>query len=228
MVAAGSGRRMGDVDKATLPLLGRAVIDWVLDAFVQVDRIGPIVIVAGIHNRDALRQVLAAREGEGGYPIVEGGDCRARSVANGVAALPEVELIVVHDVARPLVTAEVIGRGLDVAERHGTAIAMVPVSDTIKQVDAEGKIVRTIDRASLRAAQTPQIFRRDWLRRAYERFEPSGSELETMTDEAMLLERAGFSVATFPGISENIKLTVPADIRLAETLLAWRLEASAR
>lgn len=227
-MAAGSGLRMGQVDKATLPLLGRPVIDWVLDAFHQVPRIESTVVVVGGHNNQALRKILDDRPAGSKFLVVEGGDCRARSVANGIAALTGVDLVVIHDVARPLVTAGMIEFGLGMAEQRGAAIAVAPVSDTIKQVDAAGDIVGTIDRGSLRAAQTPQIFRADWLRRAYELFASSGGELDTLTDEAMLMERAGFRVATFLGSADNIKLTTPADLRLAETLLARRLEEAVR
>jgi len=225
LVAAGSGQRMGNVDKATLPLLGRPALDWVLDAFIQVARVGPIVVVAGDHNREAVRRIVNARDEARDVLIVEGASFRAGSVANGVAALPDVDLVVIHDVARPLVTPDLIERGLDEAERSGAVIAAISISDTIKQIDDRGNIVRTIERASLRAAQTPQVFQLDRLRRAYTRF---GSELTTMTDEAMLLERAGFAVATYPGAPENIKLTIAADLPLAESLLRRREEPATR
>ncbi|MCS7051467.1 MAG: 2-C-methyl-D-erythritol 4-phosphate cytidylyltransferase, partial [Thermomicrobium sp.] len=116
-------------------------------------------------------------------------------------------------------TPELVRRAVDTAHRHGAAVAAVPVVDTIKQVSADGRIITTPDRSTLVAAQTPQVFRLDWLQEAYRR---TAGRLAGVTDEATLLERAGFPVYVFPGDPTNIKLTTPLDLLVVECLLARR------
>jgi 2-C-methyl-D-erythritol 4-phosphate cytidylyltransferase len=132
--------------------------------------------------------------------------------------------VLIHDAARPLVTPELVRRAIAAALRHGTAVAAIPVTDTIKQVASDGRVVTTPERSTLVAAQTPQVFRLDWLREAYRR---AGAQWVTATDEAMLLERAGFPVFVFPGDPENLKLTTPLDVAIAELILERRMRGNA-
>ena len=127
----------------------------------------------------------------------------------------------VHDGARPCITAQLAEAGLARARETGAAVPVIPLSDTIKRLDMQGSIVETPPRQELWAVQTPQVFRRDLLRRAYE------SSLEGATDDASLVERMGHAVGTFPGSPENIKVTTQFDLLLAEAILSVRARAAA-
>ena len=127
----------------------------------------------------------------------------------------------VHDGARPCITAQLAEAGLARARETGAAVPVIPLSDTIKRLDMQGSIVETPPRQELWAVQTPQVFRRDLLRRAYE------SSLEGATDDASLVERMGHAVGTFPGSPENIKVTTQFDLLLAEAILSARARAAA-
>jgi 2-C-methyl-D-erythritol 4-phosphate cytidylyltransferase len=211
---------MATVDKALAPLAGRLVIDWVLDAFEQLEEISEIILVVGEQNGAELRRIVSAR-GAGKIRTCQGGASRQDSVAAGVTYLSaSADLVVIHDAARPLVTHGLIRNGIAVAREHGSAIAAIPVVDTIKQVDSIGHVTATPRRKDLYAAQTPQVFRRDWLMTAYQ---SAQSRLVAVTDEASLLEIAGLPVFIYPGTPENLKLTTPTDLLIAETLLSHRL-----
>jgi 2-C-methyl-D-erythritol 4-phosphate cytidylyltransferase len=153
--------------------------------------------------------------------IVEGGEHRQNSVANAleaVAADPE-DIVLVHDAVRPLVTPEIIAEVIAAADKHGAAIAGLPAVDTVKQVDrtADGALIKaTIPRAGVVMAQTPQGFRYDILKKA---FDGAAADGFVGTDEASLIERAGLPVAVVMGSPRNIKITTPADMELAEFYL---------
>ena len=220
VVAAGSSRRMGLRDKTVELLRGKLVVAWVLSALAAVPAIEQIVVVTGAGNEGAVASAIGGCPFRGRVATCPGGATRAASVAAGVAALDEqVDLVLVHDAARPLVTTAMCVDGIHRAEVCGAAVAAVPVSDTIKRVDAAHRVIETLPRDELYAVQTPQVFRREWLEAAY-RACPDG--FTWATDEAALLERAGFTVEVFPGSSENLKLTTPTDLLVAEALLARR------
>jgi 2-C-methyl-D-erythritol 4-phosphate cytidylyltransferase len=155
------------------------------------------------------------------FQIVEGGEHRQDSVANAlvhIAADPE-DIVLVHDAVRPLVTPEIIGHVIEAAHRHGAAIAGVPAIDTVKQVErtADGAIIKTtIPRAGIVMAQTPQGFRYSILKKA---FDDAAKDGFLGTDEASLIERAGLPVEVVMGSPQNIKITTPVDLDLAEFYL---------
>jgi 2-C-methyl-D-erythritol 4-phosphate cytidylyltransferase len=218
VVAAGQSRRMG-YDKTMATLAGRFVILRVLDALNLVDDVAHIVIATSPETTSTLRQALDRESFRMTVELCPGGESRAESVRNGVAALPaSVDLVLIHDAARPLVIPALLERGIVEARACGAAIAAVPVTDTIKQVGDDLVVEQTLDRTCLFAAQTPQVFRRDWLAAAYRRLDAS-IDLGSFTDEASLLEWAGYPVRIFPGSTDNIKLTTPFDITLAEAIL---------
>jgi 2-C-methyl-D-erythritol 4-phosphate cytidylyltransferase len=149
--------------------------------------------------------------------IVEGGRERFESVANALAQLkPEAEFVAVHDAVRPCLTAEQIDTIFSKAEKFGAAIFATPVADTLKQVDAQGRITGTVSRQGLWQAQTPQIFRKEWIVEAYAR--RSGLK-EPITDDAQLVESAGHPVHVVEGPSTNIKITAKSDLSLADAIL---------
>jgi 2-C-methyl-D-erythritol 4-phosphate cytidylyltransferase len=150
--------------------------------------------------------------------VVAGGERRRDSVAAGLAALDDCEWIVVHDGARPFVTADLVVRGLANARETGAAIAALPTRDTIKRVDGLD-VVETLSRAELWAVQTPQIFRRDLLAAAL------ASTTADVTDEATLVERIGGAVRVFEGSAANFKITTPDDMEIARAMLHARAAA---
>jgi 2-C-methyl-D-erythritol 4-phosphate cytidylyltransferase len=219
LLCAGRGERLGlGVDKALAPLAGRPLFAWSLETLERSGPIHGIVIVGAVRRlMDALAACgLAARKI---VAWVEGGRERQESVARGLAALPEdCTLVAVHDAARALVTGDLIGRVVADALQHGAAIAAVPVSDTLKQ-GSLGVIERTVPRAGLWCAQTPQAFRRDWLAAAH------AGGIRGATDDAALIEALGHPVRLVEGDALNLKITTPRDLELAE---AWITRSSAR
>ena len=226
IVAAGSGRRMaGDdglpIDKVFLPLMGRPLLTHTIAAFQECPAVAEIVLVLGEHNLEKGRY-LAEREGWSKLShICLGGERRPDSVKAGLERLSGCDWVMVHDGARPCVTAGLAEAGLARARETGAAVPVIPLSDTVKRLDMQGSIVETPPRHELWAVQTPQVFRRDLLRRAYE------LSLEGATDDASLVERMGHAVGTFPGSPENIKVTTQFDLLLAEAILSARAGAAA-
>jgi len=220
LVAAGRSQRMG-FNKTTASLAGQMVLLWSLGVIDAVQPISGIVVVCSEENREPIRDTLRERTFRSPVDLCLGGETRADSVRNGIAALAtDVDLVLIHDAARPLVTPELLRAGIERARTCGAAVAAIPVTDTIKCVD-DDVVEATVERSRLVAAQTPQIFCRAWLDAAYRRLDQSG-RAETFTDEAGLLEWAGYQVHVFPGCVENLKLTTPFDLAVAELILAQR------
>jgi 2-C-methyl-D-erythritol 4-phosphate cytidylyltransferase len=213
IAAAGSGERLGaGGPKAFVELAGRPLLDWSLDAFREAAYIKEIVVAAppGQEGAVAERGVLA----------VAGGEHRSESVANAVELCGE-EIVVVHDAARPLVTPKLINAVVDRLasdEEAAGVIAVAPVTDTIKRASDQGQVERTLDRSDLWAVQTPQAFRADALRAALS----DPDSLPDATDDATLVERRGGRVLIHPSLAENLKVTAPIDLRVAELLLRER------
>jgi 2-C-methyl-D-erythritol 4-phosphate cytidylyltransferase len=213
IVAAGSGQRLGaGGPKALVEVAGRPLYEWALEACARSSRVGRIVIAVPPGRHDDFPAADAA-----GAVMVDGGAARSRSVEAGLAAVAT-EFVLVHDAARPLVTPELIDQAvfaLEVEPGVDAVIAAAPVTDTVKEVDHEGLVASTLDRAVLRSAQTPQVFRTETLRRAIELGDP-----EDATDDAFLIESAGGRVSVLDAPPTNIKVTVPADLALAGFLLS--------
>jgi 2-C-methyl-D-erythritol 4-phosphate cytidylyltransferase len=202
--AGGSGERLGaDRPKAFVVCAGRPLIEWSLDVLGSVcDRV-----------------VVAAPPGyDEGTDRVRGGESRSASVRNALAAAPEADIAVVHDAARPLVTRELVERCI-AAIQPGIdgAIAAVPMTDTVKEVAPDRRVLRTLDRTLLWAIQTPQVFKADILRRALER---DAAALAAATDDAWLVDDAGGVITVVESFPENLKVTRESDLRIAEALLA--------
>ncbi|HEX6629941.1 MAG TPA: 2-C-methyl-D-erythritol 4-phosphate cytidylyltransferase, partial [Gemmatimonadaceae bacterium] len=211
IVAGGQGRRIGGpVRKQYLQVAGQPVLLRAVLPFLHHPRIHQTVVVLPAEDASAPPSWLALD-----VDIVAGGAERGDSVWNGLRAVGEdVDLVLVHDGARPFVTAEVIDRVLD-ACAGGGAIAAVPVTDTIKQVGEDGRITGTPDRSRLWQAQTPQGFPRDELVRAYDRARADGV---AATDDAALYERYVGPVRVVMGSYRNLKVTRPEDLSVAEAL----------
>jgi 2-C-methyl-D-erythritol 4-phosphate cytidylyltransferase/2-C-methyl-D-erythritol 2,4-cyclodiphosphate synthase len=212
--AAGSGQRFGAAGNKLLePLAGQPLLLHTLHA-VAAAGLDQVVLVCREGERPAMSD-LAQRAGLA-VTLAPGGATRQESVANGLAALrPEIELVAVHDGARPLVAPELFAAALASAERHGSGVVALPVADTLKRVD-DGLIVGTLDRAGVWAMQTPQAFAVETLRRAAKQAAAEGFEA---TDEAMLVERYAPPVRVVEGSARNFKITRPQDLLLAQALL---------
>jgi 2-C-methyl-D-erythritol 4-phosphate cytidylyltransferase/2-C-methyl-D-erythritol 2,4-cyclodiphosphate synthase len=218
IVAAGAGTRFGGaLPKVFVPLGGAPLLAWSLRAFGQHPEISTIVVVVAAEYLEQTQELCAA-ELDLPYEVVAGGSQRRNSVANGLRALSNFNpnLVAIHDGARPLVSAPVISDSLRVARTCGAALATLGVTDTVKQLAADGCILATLDREQLQLAQTPQTFNYELILRAHERAEAEGWEV---TDDAMLVERLGHPVYASQGEWRNLKITRPEDLMLAEWLL---------
>jgi 2-C-methyl-D-erythritol 4-phosphate cytidylyltransferase len=214
IAAAGDSQRMGGVDKMFAPITGRPVLGRVVDTFQKCKAIDQIIIVINQKNLEKCRR-LVQEEGWGKVTdICAGGKQRQDSVAEGLKRLKYAAWVVIHDGARPLVTNELIEKGLEMAEETGAAVAAVPVTDTIKLAGADNIVRQTLSRQNLRAVQTPQVFRIDIIQNTYRHV--SGD----VTDDGALVEKAGYKVKLYPGSYDNIKITSPADLAVAEAL--WK------
>ena len=222
ILGGGSGRRMeSSVNKVFLPLRGIPAIIRSLAPFTGLCA-GAVVVAA--ENELEQMQAIIRRFGMSRFvtAVVSGGSERQHSVWNGLTALPsDAECVLIHDGARALVTEEVIRRAMESVEKHGSGIASVPVVDTIKRSDGDGLVLETPDRASLYAMQTPQAFRLPLIVEAHRRAQ---ADQFLGTDDASLLEHAGMPVYLSAGDRENLKLTTPTDLKLAELILTMRLE----
>lgn len=221
IVAAGNGTRMKQRDKALLPIGGEPAIVHSMRAAAGTTGVERIVLVTRDDLIADLAQLASDLEIDQVISIVPGGETRTGSVANGVRKAAELgcEALAVHDAARPLVTTSMFEAVFAEVERSGAAIVAIPVSDTLKRVDASGVIDVTVDRTGLWAAQTPQAFRTAELLDALDR---AAQRSWAVTDEASLYEKLGWPVTVVRGDVTNLKLTWPGDHELASFLFERR------
>ena len=218
IAAAGAGTRMAsDRPKQFLQLAGRPVIFHTLKVFEECDSIDEVILVLPAAESAGFLS-LAGKYGVRKLArVVGGGATRADSVKRGLMAIRSAtaEIVAVHDGVRPFVTAEEIDAVVAAAQTDGAAILVAPVTDTIKQV-SDGRVVQTLDRGVLRRALTPQCFRYDVLRQAYEAADVTDP---SVTDESVLVEKLGIPVSIVEGSSRNIKITTAQDLAIAEAIL---------
>lgn len=224
VLSAGSGKRMkSDIPKQYLNLAGKPVIYYSLKAF-QDSRVDEIVLVAGADDVEYCRKEIVEK-----YHltkvrrIVGGGQERYDSVFEGLKAIEAADYVMIHDGARPMLTGEMIAQSLQAVRQDGACVLAVPVKDTIKVADAEHFASHTPDRSSLWAIQTPQTFSYSLICHAYEKLyqdRQSGKEIPLITDDAMVAEYAGgCKVRLVESNYENIKITTPEDMSVAEVFL---------
>lgn len=219
--AAGQGARMGaGVNKQFLDLRGRPVLAHTLKVFQESPLVSEIVVVGAGADVEQLRELVQRYDFGKVKAIPVGGAERQESVYAGLKALSDtIHTVVVHDGARPLLTLEELHRFLEEAEGNVAAIMAVPLKDTVKCVNPEGLVLETPERQTLRTIQTPQVFVRRLLQEAHQKAAVEGFR---GTDDATLLEWAGYPVRVLPGTEENIKITTRQDLWLAEQILANR------
>jgi 2-C-methyl-D-erythritol 4-phosphate cytidylyltransferase len=213
IVAAGESRRMNGVDKLMSSLAGRPVLSWSIEAFHQNPRIDRIILVNNQKNLEQVQCLTIEQKWTKVAKVCLGGKRRQDSVAAGLSLVSDCDWVIIHDGARPLVSQELIENGLEAAKESGAAIAAVPVTDTIKLAGNDQFVIETPPRSNLWAVQTPQIFRYSILKEAYAQ---AGGDV---TDDASLVEQTGTKVKIYPGSYDNIKITTPQDLAVAELLI---------
>jgi len=211
LLSAGSGSRFGsEVPKQYIDVGGKALVLHTLAHLAAEPRICVVQPVIGAGNNYFSALVTGLSFPFTLLPPVVGGATRAHSMQQGLLALPaDIDLVAVHDAARPMPSKALLGDVIDMAARFGAAVPGLAVHDTIKRIDADGRILETPARESLRAVQTPQVARREWFLKALQCEHP---RLHLHTDDASLLEAAGFDVYVSEGNAANRKITTPADM----------------
>ncbi|MGE4213560.1 MAG: 2-C-methyl-D-erythritol 4-phosphate cytidylyltransferase [Anaerotignaceae bacterium] len=211
IVAAGSGKRMGgDVSKQFLCLGQKPIIVHTVGKFEKIKEIDEIVLVTSLAYIQYVKE-LKKEFGWKKVTVVEGGKERYNSVLKGIYALSEnTQMVLIHDGVRPFVSEKNILDIVEKTQQTGSCILAVPVKDTIKVVDGNGIVMGTPDRGTLWSVQTPQGFKLELLKKAYQ----SIDDFETVTDDAMVMEKAGYSVAVVTGSYQNIKITTPEDLAI--------------
>ena len=216
--AAGKSSRFRDKEKKPFTNLdGRAV--WLRSAelFITRPEVVQCLIVVSPEDQEMFRRRYQANLVFMNVQIVNGGAERFESVANALALLkPEVDFVAIHDAVRPCLTESMVSMIFTKGEQTGAALLALPVNDTIKRADDKQKVQQTVSRKGLWLAQTPQIFRKDWLVEAYAKRAQLGKDI---TDDAQLVEAAGHPVHLVEGAATNIKITTRADLTLAEAIL---------
>ena len=218
IVAAGQSRRIGgDTSKQFILIDGVPVIVRTLKAFEIAERIREVVIAARQEDIPQMYALIQDYEITKVKQIITGGETRQESVFRAIAQVDEnADFLAIHDGARPLIRPQEIDLAVSAAVEHGAAALGVPVKDTVKQVDADGKIVDTPERSTLWAVQTPQVFSRALYLRAAEQ---AGEAAAQLTDDCQLIERTGAPVYLVRGAYANLKITTPEDVFAAEGIL---------
>ena len=213
IVAAGTSSRMGGVDKVFAQLGQEPLLAKVVTVFQDCHLVDEVVIVLARKSLERGRRLVREHGWHKVVAVCPGGPRRQDSVREGLRRLAGCHWVVIHDGARPCVSADLIERGLIAAQESGAAIAGVPVKDTIKIVSRHGFVQQTLARQCLLAAQTPQVFRYDLIEEAYRQVDVE------VTDDATLVEKLGHKVEVYMGSYQNIKVTTPEDLAVAEVFL---------
>ena len=219
--AAGKSSRFGGREKKPyVSLDGRPVWLRAAELFVNRPDVAQLLLVISPDDRELVERRYAANLMFLDIKLVDGGAERFESVANALAHLkPAADFVAIHDAVRPCAPPAVIDAVFAAAASHGAALPGVAVTDTLKRVDQEGRVVETVAREGLWQVQTPQAFRRDWLEEAYAKRSKVGA---TITDDAQLVEAAGHPVRVVPGSPFNLKITTADDLKLAGQYLKLR------
>ena len=222
IVSAGKGQRFMEGRKKQFFLLAdKPILTHTLDKFENCPLIDSILLVVGQEDMDyCLKEIIEKNRYRKISQIVPGGKRRQDSVKNGMDALSrDANIVVIHDGVRPFVTREMIEDSIHSAQRFGAVVMAMPVKETIKMANADGTVLKTLDRESLWQIQTPQTFQAHVIKEAYQKATENGF---VGTDDASLVERLGMKVHILPGSYTNIKITTPEDLILANLFLRMR------
>jgi 2-C-methyl-D-erythritol 4-phosphate cytidylyltransferase len=218
--AAGTGTRLNtDIPKPFVELCGQPLCVYTLQAFERSAAVASVILVGHAERLSELKRIVARYGLKKVVRVVAGGATRRESVSRGLDVLDtDTEIVVVHDGARPLVSARTVDDAVELTRRWGAVITAVPVKSTIKMVDSHGlSVAKTLDRGGLWEVQTPQVFKKDILLRAHASSTDMGP-----TDDAMMVEGLGIKVKVLRGDYQNIKITTQEDIVVAEAFLKRR------
>lgn len=214
IVAGGKGLRMGnDLPKQFIPLHGKPVLMHTLECFYRWDPSADMILVLPEEHQGYWNMLCKELDCPIPHRIVNGGETRFHSVKNGLSLIEEPGLVAIHDGVRPFVSGDVIDRCFRMAEEKGTAIPVIPVVESLRTIKADGTTIPA-DRDKYVIVQTPQVFNSVWLLSAYEL-----PYMPYFTDDASVVEAMGYDIYTVPGNRENIKITTPADLSVAETII---------
>lgn len=224
IVAAGSSERMGK-DKLSMQLCSMPVLARTLAVFQRSPLVNEIVVVTRNERIEEIAELCRSYGISKASKVISGGATRMQSSLAGVSAVScRAKLIAIHDGARPLVTQELIERAVYAAAEHLAAVPVIPSSDTLKAVGQNGVIEGTVDRASTVRVQTPQVFDADLIKGALTK---AVNDSLAITDDSSAVEMMGIKVYTVDGDADNIKLTEPGDVAIAEAILKSRGDANA-
>lgn len=216
VLGAGSGTRMKiDKSKLLLEIAGKTVIERSVEAFLNIDGIDRVIVTARDFDIEQFSKLINDER----VSFVVGGSTRQESVKNAVMSVDEADLVIIHDGARPLILKEDIEKTIESAKQFGASAVGVPVKDTIKVIDDNSVVISTPDRSKLFAVQTPQIFSFEMYKKALSKAEQDNMDF---TDDCQLIEYIGGKVKMVQGSYDNIKITTPDDIALAENILRNR------
>ena len=200
------------MDKVFVSLAGKPLLAWSVDVCQSCEQVDQIVIVLHESKLDLGRELVAERGWSKVVEVCPGGDRRQDSVRQGLSKLKGCDWAIIHDGARPFLTLELIRDGLEAARNTGSAVAAVPVTDTVKRGGSDLMVRETLSRQELWAVQTPQVFRFDIITKAHEQIK------DDVTDGASMVEQLGYKVKLYMGSYDNIKITTPEDLALAEVI----------
>ncbi|MFQ3594160.1 MAG: 2-C-methyl-D-erythritol 4-phosphate cytidylyltransferase [Gemmataceae bacterium] len=218
--AAGQSTRFSGKEKKVFASLdGRPVWMRSAEAFVHRDEVVQTLVVFAPEDEESVRTKFSAHLSLLGIELVLGGKERFDSVGNALARVRDADFVAIHDAARPCVSTAAIDQVFALAQKTGAALLAMPVRDTLKRTDLAGKVLETVPREQLWQAQTPQVFRTDWLREAHARRERLGTAI---TDDAQLVEALGHAVYVVPSDADNLKITTLSDLALAAAILKSR------
>ncbi len=216
IVAGGSGRRMKSIEpKQFIELNGKPILMHTIQTFFSFDQKLSIIVVLPEDQLSFWQKLCNSHEFSIPHQLVPGGDNRFQSVQNGISLISEEGLVAIHDGVRPLVSHETIARCFDEAEKYGNAIPCISVHETVRQIVNDTPMY--VDRSSLKLMQTPQVFSCNLIRKALEQ-----TYLPSFTDEASVLEHIGIPIHLVEGNRENIKITEPFDLAMAEWLINYK------
>jgi 2-C-methyl-D-erythritol 4-phosphate cytidylyltransferase len=222
IAGGGKGKRFGStISKQLVPLKDRPLLCWTLKPFHQERSVDRIFVAYPADEDEQQYSKILEQENFTRVSLIQGGDTRFESVRNAFFAIERAELndlVLIHDAVRPLLSSGLLRRLVETASKKGSALPVMPVQETIKQVSGE-RVIRTVSREDLFVAQTPQVFRYSMLKAAYDRVGNS-EDVTSITDESMLVELAGFAIEAVRGERHNIKVTEREDLELAEYYLS--------
>lgn len=213
IVAGGKGTRINaPIAKQFLPLNGKPILFHTIEAFTRYSETIRIIVVLPKDDFPVWHQLVSTHQFKIPVTLQEGGSSRFQSVKKGLEKITDVGLVAIHDGVRPLINADIIGASFRLAAVHGSAVASVRLKESIRVTDQD--TTKALDRSKYRLVQTPQTFNIRLIKEAYEI-----TEDESLTDDASVVERTGHRISLFEGNYENIKITTPEDLVVAEALL---------